>query len=304
MAVTKDQSKIPSLTTSQFDEFLFKGWKPPNYPSYHKFHITRIEQYAKHLKVPVLPHRRTVNFFIFLTQGKAIRSKGLNKYEILPNHFYFLPADQITSLEYVSNDASGYYCHFNSAIFQETLLQINLEKDFTFFRFNANPLVKIKKLGTIPNLLEILEREYTSGDRERFDLIPMYLATLLKEINKNVDVLETEARPNIATLRITEQYKDALQRFIREKKTVGEYADYLSVSKNHLNKCVKTVTGKSAHSLLSNMRILESKVLLSQTDLSIAEIAFNVGKSDQSDFTRFFKTYVGMTPGDYRKISE
>ncbi|ASV31654.1 helix-turn-helix domain-containing protein [Maribacter cobaltidurans] len=302
MADSKDYSKIPSLTTSQFDEFLFPGWKPPNYPSYHKFHITRIEEYAQHLKVPVLPHRRTVNFFIFLTQGKAVRSKGLNSYEILPGHFYFLPADQITSLEYVSKDIAGFYCHFSSEIFQETLLKINLEKDFAFFRFNASPLVKIKELGTIPDILKILEDEYRKGDTNRFDLIPMYLATLLKEVNKQVDISSMESKPHLAALKITEQYKDALQRFIREKKTVAEYADYLSVSKNHLHKCVKSVTGKSAHSLLANMRILESKVLLRQTDLSIAEVAFNVGKVDQSDFTRFFKTQTGMTPREYRSI--
>ena len=301
MAGEKDL-KIPSLTTSQFDEFLFQGWKPPNYPSYHKFHITKIAQYAKHLKIPVLPHRRTVNFFIFLTQGKVIRSKGLNRYEILPGHFYFLPADQITSLEYVSTDADGYYCHFNSAIFQEGILKINLEKDFPFFRFNAAPLVKIKEMGTLPKLLEILEHEYMLGDANRFDLIPMYLATLLKEVNKQVDSSELEATPNFAALRITEQYKDALQRFIRDKKTVAEFADHLSISKNHLHKCVKSVTGKSAHSLLANMRILESKVLLRQTDLSISEIAFNVGQVDKSDFNRFLKSHTGMTPGDYRKI--
>ncbi|MFX0557830.1 helix-turn-helix domain-containing protein [Maribacter sp. CXY002] len=301
MLNTKDISKIPSLTTSQFDAFLFPGWKPPNFASYHQFHITPIESYISHLKVPVLPHRRSVNFFIFLTKGRAVRSKGLNKYEIRPNHFYFLPADQITSLEYVSDDAQGYYCHFNLEIFQHRLLKMNLQSDFPFFGFNAHPLLEIKDSRPIIRILKILENEYHLGEKERFELIPFYLITLFLEARKQAD-LEIIKIDDKAAITITERYKDALQKFIHEKKTVAEFAEYLAISKNHLHKCVKAVTGKSAHALLANMRILESKVLLKQTNLSIAEIAFNIGKLDQSDFSRFFKSNTGMTPRAYRKL--
>jgi AraC family transcriptional regulator, transcriptional activator of pobA len=49
------------------------------------------------------------------------------------------------------------------------------------------------------------------------------------------------------------------------------------------------------------MRILESKVLLKQTDKSISEIADAIGKEDPSDFSRFFKLKTGQTPNQYRK---
>ena len=90
---------------------------------------------------------------------------------------------------------------------------------------------------------------------------------------------------------------------IYEKKSVQEFADYLSVSPNHLNKSVKITTGKSAHELLEEMRILEAKVLLSQTELSIGEIAFRLGKVDPSDFSRFFRAKTHLTPKQYRNNS-
>ena len=75
-----------------------------------------------------------------------------------------------------------------------------------------------------------------------------------------------------------------------------------AVTPNHLNKCVKTVTGQSAHDLLSEMILLEAKVMLKQTNLSISEIAFQVGRNEISDFVRFFKSKTGISPGEYRKM--
>jgi transcriptional regulator GlxA family with amidase domain len=62
----------------------------------------------------------------------------------------------------------------------------------------------------------------------------------------------------------------------------------------------KAATGKSAHNLLDEMRVLEAKVLLKQTDLTIGEIAFKIGRFEPSDFSRFFKANTGMTPLKYR----
>lgn len=301
MSAIKDNSKIPSLTTSQFDSYLFPGWKPTTFASYHQFHITRIESYISHLKIPVLPHRRGVNFFIFLTQGKAVRSKGLTRYEILSDHFYFLPADQITAINFVSDDVKGYYCHFSSAIFKHPLLNINLQHDFPFFSFTANPLRKIKDSEPMVRVLDILENKYRVTDEDPDRTIPLYLTALFTEVSKQ-SANEFQPVRNKAANIITEHYKNALQQYIYEKKTVADFAKHLAISKNHLHKCVKLVTGKSAHKLLSEMRILEAKVLLKQTHLTIGEIAINVGKTDHSDFTRFFKSHTGVTPKAYREL--
>ena len=132
----------------------------------------------------------------------------------------------------------------------------------------------------------------------RFNLIPLYLLTLFSEINYLSQPVEQSAK-NASTY-LTQRYKNALSEYIHEKKSVQEFADHLSVSPNHLHKCVKATTGKSAHELLEDMRILEAKVLLKQTRLSIGDIAFKIGKFDPSDFSRFFKIKTGCTPLQYR----
>ena len=63
----------------------------------------------------------------------------------------------------------------------------------------------------------------------------------------------------------------------------------------------KTYHRKSALELLNEMKILEAKVLLKQTSLTITEIADKLGKYEVSDFSRFFKSKTNKTPLEYRQ---
>jgi AraC family transcriptional regulator, transcriptional activator of pobA len=292
------EKEIPALKPSEFDEYIFDNWKPEVSGFYDSFHIERIENYRQHLKLPLQPHRRSVYFFLYVLEGRAKRSKGLTVFDITPNSFFCLPADQITSLTYVSEDIKGYYCHFLPEIFNHSLLKTSLVKDFDFFKITGNPLVAVKNSNRFVSLLHVLEEEYRLNDKSRFDLIPIYLTSLFKELElQNINL---SSNKNIAAQVLTERYKEKLVENIKSLKSVSDYAELLSVSPNHLHKCVKKVTGKTAQMLLNDMRILEAKVLLKQSHLSIAEIAFRVGKSDPSDFSRFFKSHTEITPKQYR----
>jgi AraC family transcriptional regulator, transcriptional activator of pobA len=249
--------------------------------------------------LPTPPHRRSVNFFIFLTHGKVVRTKGLNQYEILPNNFFFLSADQITSIDWVSDDADGFYCHFNPEIFNTFKMKIDIQKDYPFFQMTGDPILNLHESSRIISLLEILEKEYHKNQIDHFELIPIYLNTLFADL-KIQNVPKKNIRTNASAI-LTQRYKNALSDQIYSKKTVREFSDYLNVSPNHLHKCVKLTTGKSAQDLLNEMRILEAKVLLNQTELTIGEIAYKIGNFEPSDFSRFFKSKTNTTPYQYRK---
>lgn len=296
---TDNTSKIPILAPTQFDDHLYNDWKPWYTESHNEFHIARIESYKDHIKIPMEPHRRSVCFFIFLTEGKVVRSKGLTNYEVLPNNFFFLPADQITAVESFSPDVKGFYCHFNPEIFNDHRIKNVPKTDFPFFQITANPVVPVTIVSRIIQILEILEKEYQADIKEHFSLRAIYLLALLTEVSFHME--STQKQNNNAATILTQRYKDALSSMIYEKKTVVEYADFLKVTANHLNKSVKSVTGKSAHELLDEMRLLEAKVLLRQTSLSIGDIAFKMGQLEPSVFSRFFKSKTNMTPQQFRQ---
>ena len=295
-------TQIPLLNPAEFDDYVFDTlvWKNTQRPFFNQFHVIHLEDYKKHLIIPQPPHRRSVTFFVFLTKGILERRKALTKYQIKAGSFFFLPAFQITSLDTLSDDAEGFYCHFSAEIFSNSPYKTEFLQPFSFLQLTGYPIVEVGNDQSAPflqlfNRLLQINKTLTS---DQFGLLASYLNTIFWEANQFV--LPNEKPIGNAAARMTERFKAALSQHIYEKHTVSEFAELLSVSPNHLHKCVKAVTGKSAHDLLDEMRVLEAKVLLKQSGLSIADIAFKIGKLDPSDFSRFFKAETGQTPKEYR----
>lgn len=297
------QEVVPILSLSEKEKRFFETsfkWELHSRNLHKQFHINKLEGVIEHMNFPLPPHRQTVNDFVFLTNGTSTRSKGLDKYFFSADTFFFLPAYQISTHELMSADAKGYYCHFDNEIFNCKWLKPDILTEFTFLQFIGNPLITIDNdtRKHLLNLLERLESEYEHNADYNLDVIRVNLLALLMEVKR---FAKQEKVTENAALRIAQQYKNKLSRYIYEKSTVAEYAAMLSVSPNHLNKCVKAATGKSAQELLGEMVLLEAKVLLRQTSLTVNEIAWKIGKEDPSDFIRFFKSKTGQTPTEYRK---
>ena len=265
-----------------------------------RFKVNRIEKFRPVMKFPLPPHRKPVHDFLFITHGSVSRTIGVDTYELGPNTFFFLPAYQILSNEMMSEDVRGFYGHFDLDIFNTKLFQKNLLKEFSFLQDTGNPILKIPDslLAVVCPILDRLESEFDMGAKEGFDVICAYLLALLLEI-KPYQVSKNKHKASAAA-RITQRYKEALTKHIYEHQKVSDYARLLSVSPNHLNRCTQGTIGRSAQDLLFEILLLEIKVLLKQTSLSINEIAYKLGKKDPSDFTRFFKNKTGMTPRVYR----
>ena len=178
----------------------------------------------------------------------------------------------------------------------------DLLSDFSFLNFNCYPLVNIDETAkkVVLPLLIRLEQEYKKGTKCRYEILRVYLMALFTELNAFIAPPQYVVS-NAASI-LTEQYKNALSQHIYQKQKISDYADMLAVTPNHLNKCVKNTLGKSAHDLLSEMLILEAKVLLKQTNMTVSEIAYKIGRNEISDFARFFKTQTGMKPSEYRNM--
>ncbi|WP_197053475.1 helix-turn-helix domain-containing protein [Sphingobacterium sp. T2] len=72
------------------------------------------------------------------------------------------------------------------------------------------------------------------------------------------------------------------------------------MSTNYLNRCVSSVFKKSAKQIILDVAIMHSQLLLSETNKTIATIAYELDFEDPSYFARLFKKVVGLTPSEYR----
>lgn len=296
------KEKISLFKPDELFDFHFREDGKMNIGQSHPFfHINRIEDVINYLKFPVIPHKKTLYDFIFLTKGKSKRSKGLHECEFSANTFFFLPAHQITSCEYITENSCGFFCHFDLQIFNEIFPNNSFLEDIRFLQHHGEPLVEVpldlKEM--IVALLQRLESYYLSATKIDLGLISLHLATIFRELQ----VLDEKTfdLPQKAAFILTKKFKNLLSQHIFQTKKLTDYANMLAISPEYLNRCVKAVTGKSSQDILTDMILLEAKVLLKQTDLSVGEIAFKFSETNPSDFIRLFKSKVGVTPKKYRQ---
>ena len=100
---------------------------------------------------------------------------------------------------------------------------------------------------------------------------------------------------------LSQKFEQLIDKFYLESKNVSDYAKKLNVTPNYLTTIIKEITGKTAKDMIQGRLYLESKNLLSYTNLDIAEIAFRLNFLEPTHFTRFFKKYSGTTPNKFRK---
>lgn len=110
--------------------------------------------------------------------------------------------------------------------------------------------------------------------------------------------LDTPDFANSDRLRIVCHYID--QNY-HEKIKVNEVARMLNMTETTLSRLMKQRTGKSFVGFLNDYRIGFATRWLTETNQSVAEIAFRCGFHNISNFNRIFKKNKGCTPGEYRE---
>ena len=83
--------------------------------------------------------------------------------------------------------------------------------------------------------------------------------------------------------------------------TVESLASEVGISAVHLRRIFLSNAGASPKKVINDIRFEQAKLLLSTSNLSISEIALNVGFCDQFHFSKSFKDAVGLSPTDYKK---
>ena len=82
---------------------------------------------------------------------------------------------------------------------------------------------------------------------------------------------------------------------------VSEIAEILGLNPNHLSNQFRKETGESLTAYLKDVRLSYAMRLLQISNLSLSDIALEVGFYDQSHFSRVFRERYGMTPLEYRQ---
>ncbi|RKN12107.1 helix-turn-helix transcriptional regulator [Streptomyces radicis] len=99
--------------------------------------------------------------------------------------------------------------------------------------------------------------------------------------------------------RVARAVRDRLADQIRTPPTLAELAADLGLSRFHLVRAFRDVTGMPPYAWLAQHRVARARALL-DAGRRPAEAAAAVGFADQAHLTRWFRRVLGVTPGAYR----
>ena len=98
-----------------------------------------------------------------------------------------------------------------------------------------------------------------------------------------------------------EQVKKYIQENYREEIVLADLSEHINVSIYHLSHIFKDKMGVSPIKYVIQCRMEQAKKLLLETNLSVTEIAGNVGYNNSNYFSMLFKKMNGQSPRVYRR---
>ncbi len=250
------------------------------------------------------PHRHH-DFYevLFLTNGTGIHTIDFQDYEIKANSIFFLSPGQIHDLQ-LSSDVEGYIFLFSSAFyhFNKTDPYKLFELPFFYNLGKENPPIYLEKETDKTIITEFFQKSIAESQLNFPDCeeVIRALLDLLLIHCKRIYPLQNQEDSNVKGKILVKRFKQIIEQHCQENLSIKQYAELLKITPNHLSETVKAVTGRTSSDLINDRMLLEIKRMLTHTNLSISEIAFQLNFSDQSYFSKYFKKLVGMSPGEWR----
>lgn len=149
-------------------------------------------------------------------------------------------------------------------------------------------------------LLSEIEQKPHPAQTLIVDQVSYALAAHLLRSYNAFDPMEQAELPPLSRTelsRLTAFIEDNIDRTIG----LAELAAIVNVSRFHFARLFKRSTGVTAIRFVEQCRIRRAQALMSETDISLAEVALVTGFADQSHFTRRFHRQIGCTPAVFAR---
>lgn len=256
----------------------------------------------------IMPYSRREYYKISWIRGKS-RAEYADKVIDIQEHallfatpqipYHWLPAD---------SNQTGMFCIFTPDFLSPGKSGVILE-DLPIFQPGSLPVFQLapQEVAEIEYIFRKMYKELTTDYKYKYDLLRNLVLELI-HYGQKLQPMSAFSTTQNASQRISSLFIELLERqFPLESanrrlslRTPKDYADRLAVHVNHLNKVLKGVTGNTTTEIISKRVIQEAKILLRQTDWSVADIAYTLGFDDLAHFSNYFKKQTSLAPLAFR----
>ena len=272
------------------------------------FNVFRKEDFISHNKTP--KYSRRDYYKISLGRGKGIFHYADRSIEIEGSTLIFTNPKVPYTFESLSVDTTGFFCLFKDSFFAER--QCDNISEMPMFTSGGRPTYPLNETqdAYVTQVFQKMMDEIGSDYRYKYDLLRNYVTELIHYALKVEPSSETIYQHPDANSRITAVFTELLERqFPIESpsqrfalRSAKDFADQLSVHVNHLNRAIRTTTGKTTTEHICDRLISEAKALLRHTNWNVAEISHSLGFENPPHFNNFFKKQTSVTPTAFRVV--
>lgn len=255
----------------------------------------RVERLEDRLKPGVpFPHKHDFFQFLIITSGSGVHQIDFKKHHVSPGQIYMMNPGQIHSWE-MKKGIRGILVEFS----YQSITHKDSSKLINEVSFMGDLLtVKNKKnFEEVAQLSGLMLKE-SELKRELHDLcLQNYVATFLLIL---IRLQERQLIP-AKNLTIVEKFRELLEKNFKSEHAVEFYAKKLNTTAKALTMQFSRSIGRPPRELIQERILLEAKRYLAFSELSIAEIGYELGFDDANYFTRFFRIHEKMSPARFRK---
>ncbi len=248
--------------------------------------------FAERESLSTRSHKHGILEMHYVRQGRLrFRFPGLAEISLSEEEYLIIPAETIHEIINDQEDTVKFVAGF----------QVLPGPDRTFNALMDLDRPQVVKASRTLKLLAdaLMEKENTSMSRYFTD--PYIVNSLIFEASER---LAQEGRMMPRDIRNNERIEQML-RYIQEQAflniTPAQISEHFGLSERQMNRISKRLLNKTIADLINEERIFRSRQLLKNSDYSLTDIALITGFSDEYAFIRFFKRFIGMPPGRFRK---
>ena len=262
-------------------------------------------KYVKKFLAQSSVHTLTYYDITFVTEGEGRFSIDNQTDEAASRDVFFSKPGEIRNWDprhIVNGYALIFEDEFLSSLFKDSLFVQHLsffQSGKTSFKLRLPDELYMRILQILHNIKTEID-SYRQNDVYVLRALLYEVLMLLDREYKKVNMEEETTSKEVGNIHIN-KFMKLVESHLKEQHSVQYYADKLCITPNYLNEIVTSIKGISAKQYIRNKVMDEAKRLLTYTDSSISEIAFELHFSTVSYFIRSFRQHTGETPLLYRK---
>lgn len=301
----KDEKNI-MLFSSISDAHRAFGLPKPLHPL-----ISLIDNSIHNIDFKALTHSHALAFYkiSYKPRHSGKLKYGQGYYDFDEGGLLFASPGQIIghNTEMDMNDCSQYTLLIHPDFLLNYPLAKNI-KQYGFFSYSVNEALhwSDQEKETIISIFKNIGTEINSRiDEFSQDVIISQIELLLNYSNRfyKRQFITRKAVHNDYLVRletIFDEYFKGEKLFTKGLPTVQFLADKLSISPSYLSDMLRSLTGQNAQQHIHSKIIENAKVKLSTSELSISEIAYELGFEHPQSFSRLFKSKTNLSPAEFR----